>query len=455
MILPFSVNFPQRCSSFAILFSLYQNSPPRARRERRIRARILYRVCIGFRLHFLLRALVLFRILCYNGERTSVKQGDCTFMKTVYQHIQLPEHRRILMISDLHGHADGLRVLLCKARFSKDDILFIVGDLIEKGPQSLDVIRLVMELQKTHTIYPLMGNVELWRLETLQSDDPGLWREMAKNSLKCMEWWGGSLLHEMCAEIGVPLRQDTDIVPLIPLLRQRYSPEISFLSSLPTLLETDRFIFVHGGIPHEDLHRLMGTDAFPLLKFDDFYNAGLRFHKYVAVGHWPAVLYSKTYPDFNPIIDRERHILSLDGACGVKKEGQLNLVMLPDEQSEDFSFLTWDHLPVIRAEEGQAGSPPEKARYIRWNDHAVELIEKGEEISRVNYHGQLMDVPTQFIFFHHGMLSCADITDYVLPVSPGEDMFLILRLSTGCYVKKNGIAGWYYGRYTMKTEETI
>ena len=33
-----------------------------------------------------------------------------------------------------------------------------------------------MALQKTHTVYPLMGNVELWRLETLLTDDPARWR---------------------------------------------------------------------------------------------------------------------------------------------------------------------------------------------------------------------------------------------------------------------------------------
>ena len=368
-------------------------------------------------------------------------------MLTTVQRVSFPDHRRILMISDIHGHADGLKAILKKAGFCKNDILVIAGDLVEKGPQSLDTIRLVMELCQQYTVYPIMGNVDLWRWEFLQSHNPDTWREMAAYSLKAKGWWGSSLLHEMCEELGAPITPETDIVPLFLTLQKHFEKEIAFLGSLPTILETQRMIFVHGGIPHERLSELEGTDAYPLLKFDDFYTAGLSFQKYVIVGHWPAVLYSKTYPVYSPLIDRRRRILSLDGACGVKYEGQLNLVTVSDWRSDDFTLYTWDHLPVITALESQAASPGEEARYIRWNDHAVELISKGEEMSMVCYHSRPMEVPTQYIFDHDGVLSCSDTTDYVLEVSPGDQLFLILQLSKGCYVKKNGISGWYFGRY--------
>ena len=375
-------------------------------------------------------------------------------MNTTVQRVSLSDHRRILMLSDIHAHADDFQAVLKKAAFSPDDVLIIAGDLIEKGAQSLPTVRQVMRLQLSHTVYPLMGNVEWWRVNTLQSRDPDAWREMAANSLRFREWWGGSMLHEMCAELGTPLTEDTDIVALMPEIQRHFAPEIAFLASLPTILDTQRMIFTHAGIPHENLDLLAGTDCFPLVKFDDFYSTRLSFLKYVAVGHWPAVLYSETYPDFKPVIDRKRHIISMDGACGVKYEGQLNLLSLPDWRSEDFALYTQDHLPVITALEDQAGSPPEEATYIRWNDHAVTLLEKGEELSRVDYRGRILDVPTKFVFLHHGVLSCADTTDYRLSVRKGDQMYLILSLSCGCLVKKDSIAGWYYGRYTTQTEET-
>lgn len=369
-------------------------------------------------------------------------------MQTTLQRVSLPDGKRILMISDVHGHADGLRSILREAHFSSNDVLIIVGDLIEKGPQSLDTLRLVMDLCRTHTVYPLMGNVDLWRLEYLQSGDPSVWQEMAANSLQAMEWWGGSLLHEMCWEMGVQLTKDTQMAPLIPPFQRRFAPEIEFLSHLPTLLETQRMIFVHGGLPHENLAALEGTNAYSLLKFDNFYTAtDLSFSKYVVTGHTPAVLYSKTYPIFLPVIDRQRRIISLDGGCGVKAEGQLNLLAFDDWRSDDPAVYTWNHLPVIRALDAQAPSPAEKARYIRWTDHAVTLVDRDAEMARVLYHGAPMEVPGQFLFDHQGVLSCTDATDYVLPVAPGDELHLILALSRGCYVKKDSAAGWYFGRY--------
>ena len=374
-------------------------------------------------------------------------------MKATLQRASLPDGRRILMLSDPHGHADGLRTILQAARFTPRDVLILVGDLIEKGPQSLETVRMVMELCRTHTVYPLMGNVDLWRLECLDSTEPGAQEAFKATSIRFRDWWGSSLLHEMCLELGAPLTADADMASLLPLIRRRFAPEIAFLRSLPTMLETQRFLFVHGGVPHENLDALAGSDAYPLLKFDDFYSAGLSFRKYAAVGHWPAVLYSETYPVFNPRIDRERHIICLDGGCGVKREGQLNLLCLPDWRSDDFSLLTWDGLPTVRALEDQAPSPAAEARYIRWNDHAVTLLEQGEEMSRVLYRGKPMDVPTSFVFDHDGVLSCADITDYALPVAAGDVLHAILPLKRGLYAKKDGVAGWYFGPYETLTKE--
>ena len=45
------------------------------------------------------------------------------------------------MVSDVHGHFNHLVQLLRKMEYGGDDILVIVGDLIEKGPESLRVVQ--------------------------------------------------------------------------------------------------------------------------------------------------------------------------------------------------------------------------------------------------------------------------------------------------------------------------
>ena len=366
-------------------------------------------------------------------------------MKTTVQHVTFPDNRRILMISDIHGHAEGLKQLLEQVHFSKDDILVIVGDLVEKGPESLRTVRLVMELCRTHTVYPLMGNVDLWRMEHLISDDPAVHQAMISYSTNACKWWKNSFLHELCQELGVIPEEVEDTQALFVRLRDHFAAEFTFLLSLPTVLETQRMIFVHGGIPHERLNELEDTDRVPLMKWDHFYEDGLSFSKYVVVGHWPTTLYSKGMPMYNPLIDHERHIICLDGGCGVKDEGQLNLLLYPDWRSDEGILHTWTDLPTITALDAQAAS--DDFDYIRWGDHEVELIEKGEETSRISHHGREMTVPADYVWERDGHTYCSDITDLRLAVAPGDKLYLICTAPMGAFVKKDGVIGWYEGRW--------
>ena len=366
-------------------------------------------------------------------------------MNTRIQRVQLPDERRILMISDIHGHADGLRALLAKAEFCADDVLIIVGDLVEKGPQSLETLRLIMALCWTHTVYPLLGNVDLWRLERLMSEETAMQEHLLRYSLKAEGWWNTSFLGEMCREIGVPLTADMDTQTVFPQLREHFKPEIDFLLGLPTVLETQKIIFVHGGIPHEDLDALEGTDGQKLLKWDSFLTAGLSFHKYVAVGHWPVALYGTGYSCCNPIISRERHIICLDGGCGLKEEGQLNLLSLPCWQSEDFTFTAWDALPAITALDAQEASAD--STYIHWGDHEVSVLVQEGDTARVLHHGRELLVPARLLYERDGVTCCEDVSDYRLPVAPGDTLSLIYETPHGCYAKKDGVSGWYTGRW--------
>ena len=187
---------------------------------------------------------------------------------------EIPDDRRILMISDLHGHADGLKKLLQAVSFDETDILVIVGDCVEKGPQSLQTVRYVMELCRRCTVWPVMGNVDLWRLRSLLSDEADIQQDILRFSLNARKWWPDTLLGEMCRECGIALDEHMDTQTVFPVLRRHFEKEIAFLANLPTILETQKFIFVHGGIPHERLNELRGRPAHPLMKWDHFMEEG-------------------------------------------------------------------------------------------------------------------------------------------------------------------------------------
>lgn len=68
---------------------------------------------------------------------------------------------RRIFIGDVHGHYDGLMVLLEAIAPSSSDRVYFLGDLIDRGPQSADVVEFV--LKSPHTC--LLGNHEQMLLD--------------------------------------------------------------------------------------------------------------------------------------------------------------------------------------------------------------------------------------------------------------------------------------------------
>ena len=61
----------------------------------------------------------------------------------------LAPSRRILAVSDIHGNRAFFRGLLEKAAFSSRDILVLVGDILEKGPDSLGLLGISWSCPRT------------------------------------------------------------------------------------------------------------------------------------------------------------------------------------------------------------------------------------------------------------------------------------------------------------------
>ena len=79
--------------------------------------------------------------------------------RAVVIHPNFPPGRRIVAVSDIHGNLPFFRALLGKIALTPEDILVLVGDLLEKGQESLTLLRYVMDLCRTHTVYPLFPSL--------------------------------------------------------------------------------------------------------------------------------------------------------------------------------------------------------------------------------------------------------------------------------------------------------
>jgi serine/threonine protein phosphatase 1 len=76
---------------------------------------------------------------------------------------------RLLAISDIHGCADTFNELLFNSlKIVKSDKLVLLGDYIDRGAKSMEVIDLIMDLiEKGYDITPLAGNHEVMLLDAL------------------------------------------------------------------------------------------------------------------------------------------------------------------------------------------------------------------------------------------------------------------------------------------------
>ena len=93
----------------------------------------------------------------------------------------------IYAVADIHGCAWEFDELLKKIHFSNDDLLYVVGDTVDRGPNPIGVLR-TMALYPN--IIPILGNHEYMLLKCL----PGLLKEIREDNVEetltkdFMEW---------------------------------------------------------------------------------------------------------------------------------------------------------------------------------------------------------------------------------------------------------------------------
>ncbi|MBE7018011.1 MAG: serine/threonine protein phosphatase [Ruminococcaceae bacterium] len=355
-------------------------------------------------------------------------------MKERIERLALPKGRRIIAISDIHGNLPYLKGLLAKLRFNENDILFILGDFVEKGPSSLDTLRYIIELSEKYTVHTICGNCDIWA--PLFDGEIG---DGAATVLPYMERKPYSLARQMCIEMGIEFSPDMDYKLFRDRVFAEYGREIDFLRGLPTLIDTGDYVFVHGGIPAKT------GDAWNYMKYERFMERGEGQERWTIVGHWPVMLYHEDTVEANPIFDWDKKIISIDGGCVLKDDGQLNALIIPESGSFDFSFEAYDSFPTARVNEAQRAS--EKSWYIRWGDSLVEVLERGEEFSRCRHvrTGYEMDILTKYLYGEGKRCNVNDCTDYVLPLKAGDTVSVVEQTSRGYFVKHRGVSGWYFG----------
>lgn len=137
-------------------------------------------------------------------------------------------------ITDIHGCLNTFKALLEKINFQKTDTLYLLGDLVDRGPQSIALIDHVMDMQANgYDVQVIQGNHEWMFLEAINETIPYCWdwrryQHWIKNGgITVMMNLGYKRIDDLK---GIDKKYDT------------------FLRNLLTHVVLDKYILVHAGL---------------------------------------------------------------------------------------------------------------------------------------------------------------------------------------------------------------
>ena len=196
------------------------------------------------------------------------------------------KYERIIAIGDLHGHLEPLTRLLKILDPGDDDLLIFIGDYVDRGPASRDVVEALIELgSSSRNIVFLKGNHEDMMLGCLGYP-------ACVNDLETWLYNGGGLTLK---SYGMGPEDFSRLGGFPPVENQvsvlsRYVPDehLDFLSDLLVMFETESFFFCHAGVdPHSSILRGKHNDCDLLWMRDHIYAEKLVWEKTVVCGHTP------------------------------------------------------------------------------------------------------------------------------------------------------------------------
>ncbi len=153
---------------------------------------------------------------------------------------------RTFAVGDIHGDLEALlKILSCFPALTSEDTVVFMGDYIDRGPQSGQVVDFIRKLpQKTKAkVVSLRGNHEDAWLRVIERGWPEYVLPPVNGCLAAMRSFLGK---EPPLEGERPTQDELDV-----LLTGAFFPEavVQWMRSLPFFYEDEHAIYVHAGLP--------------------------------------------------------------------------------------------------------------------------------------------------------------------------------------------------------------
>jgi serine/threonine protein phosphatase 1 len=207
---------------------------------------------------------------------------------------------RLAFIGDIHG--DSVRLSALLGHIDSRRLVFL-GDYVDHGPNSPEVVEILMEVanRKTNPVF-LIGNHEVGLLAFLSG----------KLSFLEYAWMGGlSTIRSYIARASEDVR--SELAAAMP------RSHLEFLSNCKPFFETDQLVASHAGInPACPGSREFGEIV--LGRYPSLFHGNLRLDKLVICGHY----LQTTLKPF-----AENSVTCLNTGCGTI-EGPLTALLYPE-----------------------------------------------------------------------------------------------------------------------------
>ncbi|MCC3156131.1 metallophosphoesterase [Hymenobacter sp. 15J16-1T3B] len=200
--------------------------------------------------------------------------------------------------TDLHGCLHTFRHLVeQRLHLTRTDSLYVLGDFVNKGPDSRGVLDYLMQLQaEGYQVHGVLGNHDL---ELLQA---------ARGARPMANWASPADFSMTLGSFGVEHTRD------IP------EPYLRWIEALPLSLELPDFVLVHAGFDFHLPPEQMRRDQHSMLNIKDFvFDASRLQGKRLLHGHNP-----KPVKQLRHQVEQRNGAIDLDTGCVYRHNPELS-----------------------------------------------------------------------------------------------------------------------------------
>jgi len=228
------------------------------------------------------------------------------------------------VMSDIHGHYDEYREMLVKIDFKSDDMLYILGDILDRGPHP---IKIILDLMERPNVVCIAGNHCVMACDCfkflLQEISNDSINKIDDNTIEALLNWqmNGS---------------DSTIKEMHSLSKDKQKEIIDFIQEFEiyeeVFVENKEYLLVHAGLGNFSKDReIWDYDLSELVWTRPDYDQSYFDDKYVITGHTPT-LYIESKDNLHPgFIFKANNHIAIDCGCGIPG-GRLACLRLEDMQ---------------------------------------------------------------------------------------------------------------------------